>query len=308
MQRTKVIRLVKILISLTILCNDFVLSTTFSFAKTIDTTTYNSYFPLHLGNKWIFQLNEPEPYNTYFTLSIDDTTLFDNRIYWKFIPRLFDDNDYYRIDSLGNFIQINNDKPILNFTMQVSDSIQIWYSSEYSDSGYTYCLSKDSVTTFIGKQGVQIEYFVDWSLKIIDDAQTIILQENVGPIGLNFTEHDSPMILKGAIINGVIYGDTTTTSVEYNKIKKANNFCLYQNYPNPFNSFTKIRFNIPNKSKVTLKVFNIIGEEIETIVDNRKMIGNCEVIWNSKNIPSGVYIYQIESEKYYESKKLILLK
>jgi hypothetical protein len=192
--------------------------------------------------------------------------------------------------------------------MAVGDSIQIVFDPEYSDSGYTYCVAKKIVTTFAGTQGEQIDFFINWSLKVIDEAQTIILQEGIGPIGLNYTEHDLPMILRGALLNGIVYGDTTTTSIANHNTKKVSDFCLFQNYPNPFNSSTKIRFNIPNLSIVTLKMYNVMSEEIATIINKRQLIGTSEVLLNSENYPSGCYIYQIKTDTYSESKKLLIQK
>ena len=307
----KVIKNICLIITITmiIVVLNFVSMPFFSFAKDIDSTSYNSYFPLQLGNKWIFQLNEPEPYNTYFTLAIDDTTQYDNRVYWKFSPMLFGGNEYYRIDSLGNFLQINNDKPILNFNMQVGDSIQIWYSSEYSDSGYTYCVSRDSVTTFIGSQGEEIEFFVNWSLQIVDEADVIILQQGVGPIGYSFTEHDLPMILRGAVLNGIVYGDTTTTSVSYSKIEIASHFHLSQNYPNPFNPTTRITYYLPNSSYVTLTIYDLLGRAIKTLVSEFQTAGSRSVNFNGGNISSGVYFYQLKAGNgFVKTRKMILMR
>jgi hypothetical protein len=263
---------------------------------------------MQIGNKWIFQRNEDPPYNTFVTFKIDDTTRVDGNTYYKIIPTLFDFGNYYRVDSLSNFLQLDNEKAILNFNMNVGDSIQIAYSAEYSDSGYTYCIDKKIVTTFIGNQGLQIDYFVDWSLQVIDEADRIIVQEGVGPVGFSYTEHDSPMILRGAVINGIVCGDTTITSIKTNNTNKINNFHLAQNYPNPFNSATTIRFEIPNQSIVSLKLFNLIGEEKETIIDNKVMSGHQSIPFEAKDYPSGLYLYQLKTDYFTDTKKLIIQK
>ena len=71
-----------------------------------------------------------------------------------------------------------------------------------------------------------------------------------------------------------------------------NNFQLSQNYPNPFNPLTKIKYHIPKTSNVVIKVFDILGNEIETLVNEVKPIGTYELTWNAANLPSGVYFYQ----------------
>ena len=98
------------------------------------------------------------------------------------------------------------------------------------------------------------------------------------------------------------------TNIENIKTTKKNQFRLSQNYPNPFNSSTRIRFNIPTLSQVSIKILNVMGQEMETIVDKKQMIGHQEVSWESNNYPSGVYIYQIETEHFRQQKKLLELR
>ena len=85
-------------------------------------------------------------------------------------------------------------------------------------------------------------------------------------------------------------------------------FELYQNYPNPFNPTTKIRYSIPQRSYVVIKVFDILGNEIETIVDKEKPAGSYESTWNAVNLPSGVYLYSMRSNEFRETRKMILLR
>ena len=91
------------------------------------------------------------------------------------------------------------------------------------------------------------------------------------------------------------------------------NFILYQNYPNPFNPATKIKFNIPyvgaiHELPLQIKVYNILGSEIVTILDKTLGAGTYEVEWNASGFPSGVYFYRITAGDYSETRKMILLK
>lgn len=86
------------------------------------------------------------------------------------------------------------------------------------------------------------------------------------------------------------------------------NFNLYQNYPNPFNSSTIIRFSIPISNNVILKVYDILGNDISTLVNEYKSAGDYSVKFNPQNLPSGIYIYRLYSSNYIQSKKLLLLK
>ena len=85
-------------------------------------------------------------------------------------------------------------------------------------------------------------------------------------------------------------------------------FNLYQNYPNPFNPLTKIGYSVPQSSKVAIKVFDVLGNEIETLVNEEKSTGTYELTWNAEQLPTGVYFYQLKAGTYVETKKMILLK
>lgn len=83
---------------------------------------------------------------------------------------------------------------------------------------------------------------------------------------------------------------------------------LYQNYPNPFNPTTTVKYQIPELSFVTLKVYDVLGREIETLVNEEKFVGNYEINFNANNLPSGVYLYTIQAGEFAETKKMIILK
>ncbi len=83
---------------------------------------------------------------------------------------------------------------------------------------------------------------------------------------------------------------------------------LYDNYPNPFNPTTIIKYSLKDDGKVSLKIFNSLGEEVRTLVNEIKPAGNYEVEFNASELPSGIYIYSIQAGEYISSKKMILLK
>jgi len=85
-------------------------------------------------------------------------------------------------------------------------------------------------------------------------------------------------------------------------------FLLYQNYPNPFNPTTKIRYLIGKTQFVTLKVFNFLGREVTTLVNELKPAGEYEIEFNASELASGVYFYKVQAGNYTSTKKLILLK
>jgi hypothetical protein len=90
-------------------------------------------------------------------------------------------------------------------------------------------------------------------------------------------------------------------------------FALAQNYPNPFNPTTKIRYEIPLRSFVTIKIYNLLGQEVKTLVRAVKGVGRYEVEWDGRNnngqeVASGMYLYRLESNRINRTKKLLLIK
>jgi photosystem II stability/assembly factor-like uncharacterized protein len=85
-------------------------------------------------------------------------------------------------------------------------------------------------------------------------------------------------------------------------------YSLEQNYPNPFNPSTKINYSVPRLGLVTIKVFDLLGREVSTLVNEEKNSGNYEVDFNGIGLPSGVYFYKLTSGNFSETKKLVLLK
>lgn len=101
---------------------------------------------------------------------------------------------------------------------------------------------------------------------------------------------------------------TLNSSEVSDELLGLNNFSLSQNFPNPFNPSTKIRYQIPKMSYVTLKVYDVLGNEIETLVNEEKPIGVYEVEFNATGLPSGIYFYKLIAGEFNQTKKLILLK
>ncbi|CAF3692760.1 unnamed protein product [Rotaria sp. Silwood1] len=102
-------------------------------------------------------------------------------------------------------------------------------------------------------------------------------------------------------------GTVTITSIaNTNTVPK--DFSLEQNYPNPFNPSTIINFNIPSSGFVRLKVYNSLGKEVESLVNENLSAGSYSVNFNASNLAGGVYFYKLETDKYTETKKMILIK
>ncbi|MDD1444389.1 T9SS type A sorting domain-containing protein, partial [Dolichospermum sp. ST_sed3] len=102
-------------------------------------------------------------------------------------------------------------------------------------------------------------------------------------------------------------------SFEYSEIVEVtidalNKFTLSQNYPNPFNPVTSIQYAISSKQFVSLKVYDVLGNGVATLVNEEKPTGEYEVEFDRTDLPSGVYFYQLQVGDFVETKKMILLK
>jgi len=101
----------------------------------------------------------------------------------------------------------------------------------------------------------------------------------------------------------------TVTSVEVkNELVVPTGFSLCQNYPNPFNPSTSISFSLPSRLFVSLKVFDLIGREVATIVSEEMSAGTYSRQWNAANMSSGIYFYRLQAGSFTETKRLVLLK
>jgi hypothetical protein len=105
-----------------------------------------------------------------------------------------------------------------------------------------------------------------------------------------------------------VTGNEVTLGVASALTGVPSTFAIYQNYPNPFNPTTAIRFDIPQTMMVSLVVYDILGKEVETLVSEVKQPGKYEVVFNAKNLASGVYLYRINAGQQVQTRRFVLLK
>ena len=106
------------------------------------------------------------------------------------------------------------------------------------------------------------------------------------------------------------FDETRTESeiVNVNINSQPKEYALMQNYPNPFNPTTTIEYSIPENGNVKLKIYNSLGEEVATLVNEYKTVGNLKFNFDASALPSGIYFYRINANNFSSVKKLILLK
>ncbi len=190
------------------------------------------------------------------------------------------------------------------------------FPNEFLTSGYSRAFStgdetqKDSVISVSETVSVPAGTFNNCLLiseSHINNLGTVVFRENhyyAYGIGMVKNERTIPSIdaHSDELISYVV------TGVEENNNSIPLGYSLSQNYPNPFNPSTKIQYSISSQQNVTLKVYNVLGNEVATLVNEEKPAGTYEVFFNGSNLSSGVYFYKLQSGSFVETRKLILLK
>ena len=92
------------------------------------------------------------------------------------------------------------------------------------------------------------------------------------------------------------------------EVSTESDFHLYQNYPNPFNPSTKLKYHLANSGFVSLRIYDVLGKEIATLVNEEKLAGTYEVQFNASAFPSGIYFYKLQAGNYIQTKKMVLMK
>ena len=162
------------------------------------------------------------------------------------------------------------------------------------------------VTFPIGTPGgaVEFKFGANYPAASADAGGTTPL-DNEGAFGFNHV-----FMLKNGTPTHIRYhfGNFTETAVKDLKSANVTKFELNQNYPNPFNPTTKITFSVPVDGNVVMKIYNVMGQEVATLVNEYVKAGAKEATFNASNMPSGMYIYSIKAGNFSATKKMMLLK
>ncbi|MBK7497586.1 MAG: T9SS type A sorting domain-containing protein [Ignavibacteriales bacterium] len=117
-------------------------------------------------------------------------------------------------------------------------------------------------------------------------------------------------ILRSLPYDSLAFGSTNyfITDVEENYNSIPEKFFLSQNYPNPFNPSTKISWQSPVSSHQTLKIYDVLGNEVATLVNEYRNAGSYEIDFNASKLSSGIYFYRLSAGSFVQTKKMILIK
>ena len=276
------------------------------------------WYPLSIGNKWIYDRtvcyldNPPVPCNYYNDVVevTKDTILLNGFKYFKVHSSSGDTFERYDYEdgTVRRFIEDssfnNNEFIIEDLTAEPGDTSFTNRFNNYNSMIPKIFIEEDSEYLFNniypGKKYLVQD--LGW------ERYSLVKGFGIDSISSSFDFGSSVSHLKGCIINGIVYGDTTVVGVEDKGNTLPAEFSLSQNYPNPFNPTTNFEFQIANHGFVSLKIFDLLGREIITLVNEEKPTGVYKIRWNAGNLSSGVYIYQLKTGSFNEVKKLLLLK
>ncbi|MBK8983186.1 MAG: T9SS type A sorting domain-containing protein [Ignavibacteria bacterium] len=215
-----------------------------------------------------------------FFFKIDDSGNYTKPIILK-----TNDNVYY-----GDFDILGSNK--LVFTMSI-DSVNGIMSGK--------SLIADTLGNILHQKIFPTSDFIEFkSIQLIDNGDLIF----AGIAGFYIPGSEQV----GYVVRTDSFLNFKTTSIQNYNLLVADKFELYQNFPNPFNPVTKITFSIPVSGNISIKVYDITGKEIKTLVNEFRNAGTYDTEFNGADLSSGVYYYKMETGSFTEIKKMILIK
>ena len=129
-----------------------------------------------------------------------------------------------------------------------------------------------------------------------------------GPSGLGYNAEEDLLGVTNYNSNSISLIPVVSSQAGDIHTRLSSTFRLYQNYPNPFNPTTTIEFDLPKTSGVSLKIYNILGEEVATLLSASLLSGFHSVEWDASHMASGVYLYRLEVGNYAETRKMVLMR
>ena len=109
-----------------------------------------------------------------------------------------------------------------------------------------------------------------------------------------------------SMMDTIVVGNPTDVNDQSSSL--PDRFEVSQNYPNPFNAQTEIEYSLPRESHVRIEIYNLLGQNVETLVDDTRQAGYHQVVWDATNVPTGVYFYRIAAGDFTQTRKMLLMK
>ena len=108
--------------------------------------------------------------------------------------------------------------------------------------------------------------------------------------------------------SGIIAHYSGTVTSVLTSGNPPNQFRLDQNYPNPFNPSTTIHYDLPSRSDVSIRIINLLGQQVAVLVNGQKEAGDYTAMWDASNVPSGIYFYRLQTGSSVQTRKMVVLK
>jgi photosystem II stability/assembly factor-like uncharacterized protein len=215
---------------------------------------------------------------------------------WLFSIHFTDSNNGWAV---GYGVILKTTDGGVNWNPQISGTSYGLYSVHFSDSntGWAAGVDGDPYPGIILKT---TDGGMSWDVQI-SVVDTVLYSVHFADLNNGWAVGDN-----GTILHTTNGGATFVEEEQIDEIPTE--FLLSQNFPNPFNPSTKIQYSVPQSFKVRIKVYDILGNEIETLVNEEKPAGTYELTWNALNLPSGIYFYKIQAGSFVETRKMILMK
>jgi hypothetical protein len=256
-------------------------------------------FPLHIGDEFYYYVYPDGGGSSWPETDIvkvtTDTLMLNGKHYFELVSQKFSAPHFLRKDGLQIFQYSPKDSAeFLRFDFSKSEGDTITTFAENQGSIVLSQMLNDERRKFVF-EGMPYNFNDFWHVEITDSIGMTRFF-NVGP--------DWQWI--GATINGKEYG--TILSVDNHGRDVPTDYSLSQNYPNPFNPTTTINYQLPTTSYVSLKVYDAIGREITTLVNELKNAGNYTATFNASQLSSGLYFYVLKAGSFTSTRKMLLLK
>jgi len=284
------------------------------------------YYPLHIGDKWIYEHTELPPNVTtrFNTIEIIDTTTINYKLYflcqeqigsfWGYDPYGY---GYFHKDSLNQLWFVNyytkKERKSIDFN-RTPGLVSTYFDSVNNMTTKNALLDTNDLQ--ITPAGIFYDCYHFWSetVEIYTDYHSWYAP-NIGFV--HSLAEGEELVLYGACINGVVYGDTNISvpsQIMQSGIQQVNDFTLDQNYPNPFNSDTEIRYTLQQKGNVQLIIYNLQGQPVRTLVTGYCQSGEYTTRWNGCDdtgapLSSGIYFYRLTIDgQAAATKRLVMVK
>lgn len=295
-----------------------------SFTARLSAQDSTNFFPHHLGDMWEYYFLDTVGDDTLQVTVISDSTDEEGNSYVSTRARRInpDEPPYvpwhenFFIDTLGQVFAVYPAGSLLLYKSK-ADLGEIWLVSDplpwaIIDSVWSDTLF-GNLTTF--KRFNYYSWIDTTDTTFGFHLETRILADGFGLLYGGGGEAGYMAFLKGAVINGVVYGDTTLVSIDNPRTDVIpERVYLYQNYPNPFNSQTIIKFFLNKSVEVSLVIYALSGKEVIQLIRNQRFqAGEHEFMWNGKSqkggeAASGVYFYQLTVEKQRLTRQMLLIR